>query len=188
MKSSCTCFTCDSVICGYHIYKDIWEASSGQVFPCLRESGNAFDPFAVSVMRHSDIIGHVPKKISATCSLFLRNSGSIEFTVTGSRQFLRDLTQGGLETPCQLKFKGHKKYIEKVQNLIELSESVVDTKASSTSSSPVTAIDNSNSKSESKSLDVVVISDGISHNGKRRKVDDEGNVNDANEVNDDFWL
>ena len=58
--------------------------------------------------------------------------------------------------------------------------------ASGTSSSTVTAIDNSNS--ESKSQDVVVISDGISHNGKRRKVDDEGNVNDASEMNDDLWL
>ena len=86
MESSRACFTCDSVIRGYQIYKDIWEASSGQVFPCLRESGNAFNPFAVSVVRHGDIIDHVPKKIYAACSLFLRNSGSIECTITGSRQ------------------------------------------------------------------------------------------------------
>ena len=35
------------------MYKEIWEASCGQVFPCLREVGNAFDPFAVSVVRDS---------------------------------------------------------------------------------------------------------------------------------------
>ena len=55
------------------MYKEIWEASCGQVFPCLREVGNAFDPFAVSVVRDSDIISHMPRRISATCSLFLRN-------------------------------------------------------------------------------------------------------------------
>ena len=97
------------------MYKEIWEASCGQVFPCLREVGNAFDPFAVSVVRDSDIISHVPRKISATCSLFLRNRGTVKCTVTGTRQFSRDLAQGGLEIPCQLTFEGEKKYIKKVQ-------------------------------------------------------------------------
>lgn len=165
------------------MYKEIWEASCGQVFPCLREVGNAFDPFAVSVVRDSDIIGHVPRKISATCSLFLRNRGTVKCTVTGTRQFSRDLAQGGLEIPCQLTFEGEKKYIEKVQNLIKLS---ADTKASSTSSAPVTATATSSSSTQ----DVVVISDGISDNGKRRKVDDEiqDDVNDGGEMNDDLWL
>ena len=68
------------------MYKEIWEASCGQVFPCLREVGNAFDPFAVSVVRDSDIIGHVPRKISATCSLFLRNRGTVKCTVTEKKR------------------------------------------------------------------------------------------------------
>ena len=76
----------DSVIRGYHVYKEIWEASCGQVFPCLREVGNAFDPFAVSVVRDGDIIGHVPRKISATCSLFLRNRGTVKCTVTEKKR------------------------------------------------------------------------------------------------------
>ena len=121
-------FTCDSVIRGYHMYKEIWEASCRLVFPCLREVGNAFNPFAVSVVRDSDIIGHVPRKISATCSLILRNRSTVKCTVTGTHQFSRDLAQGGLEIPCQLTFEGEKEYIEKVQNLIKLS---ADTKASS---------------------------------------------------------
>ena len=93
------------------MYKEIWEASCGQIFPCLREVGNAFDPFAVSVVRDSDIIGHVPRKISATW----RNRDTVKCSVTGTRQFSRDLAQGGLEIPCQLTFEGEKKYIEKVQ-------------------------------------------------------------------------
>ena len=36
---------------GYHVYKDIWTAVVGEEFPCKRETGNTFDPFAVAVMR-----------------------------------------------------------------------------------------------------------------------------------------
>ena len=53
------------------------EASLGQVFSCLQEVENAFNPFAVSVMRDSDIIGHVPRKISAACSLSKRASSCL---------------------------------------------------------------------------------------------------------------
>jgi len=92
---------------GYHIYKEVWEASLGETMVCAIESENAFDPFAVSVVRDGEIIGHVPRKISAACSLFLRHHGSITCQVTGRRQFSRDLPQGGLEIPCLLTSQGN---------------------------------------------------------------------------------
>ena len=70
------------LIQGYHMYKEIWEVSCGQVYPCLREVGYAFNPFAVSVMKDSDIIGHVSRKSLATCSLFLHNHGTVKCTIT----------------------------------------------------------------------------------------------------------
>ena len=39
----------ESCVRGYHIYKDIWEASVGEELPCQHESGNRADPFAVAV-------------------------------------------------------------------------------------------------------------------------------------------
>ena len=39
--------------------------SHGETFDCVRETGNMFDPFAVAVIRDGEIIGHVPKLISA---------------------------------------------------------------------------------------------------------------------------
>ena len=63
-------------------------------------------------------MGDVPRKISATCSLFLRRNGLITARVTDSRQFSRDLPQGGLEVPCVLKFIGEVKYSEKVKILL----------------------------------------------------------------------
>ena len=60
------------------------------------------DPFAVAVMKNGTIIGHVPRKISSVCSLFLDRNGSITCCVTGHKRYLHDLTQGGIEIPCTL--------------------------------------------------------------------------------------
>ena len=112
-----TSFEYESVIRGYHI-------SHGETFDCVRETGNTFDLFAVAVIRDGEIIGHVPKLISAAASLFLRHSGAIKCKVTGTRQYSRDLPQGGLEIPCQLTFEGSdEKYIRKVKKLLKLSDS-----------------------------------------------------------------
>ena len=61
---------CDGVrVCGgelcsrYHVYKNLWDAIVGEELPC--------EWYAVAVMRRSAIVGHVPRKISAACSLFL---------------------------------------------------------------------------------------------------------------------
>ncbi len=40
-------FVFESCVRGYHVYKDIWEASVGEELPCQRENGNHADPFAV---------------------------------------------------------------------------------------------------------------------------------------------
>ena len=63
------------------------------------------------------IVGHVPRKISAVCYLFLRRSGTISCEVTDRRRYSADLPQGGLEIPCKLIFVGVAKDISKVQKL-----------------------------------------------------------------------
>ena len=83
---------------GYHAYKDIWTAVVGEELPCQREVSNWVDVFAVAVMRGETVVGHVPKKISSVCSLYLRQDGSIVCRVTGSRRYSEDLAQGGLES------------------------------------------------------------------------------------------
>ena len=72
----------------------------GEEPSCRREPTNREDRFAVAVVKDSNIVGHVPKKISSICSLFLRQSGSIICHVTGNRQYSSDLPQGGLEVVC----------------------------------------------------------------------------------------
>ena len=96
---------------GYHVYKDIWEANVGEELECVKERRNEKDRYAVAVVKNDTIIGHLPRKISKVCSLFLRRGGNICCIVTGRRRFSADLPQGGLEIPCTLMFKAcPKKY------------------------------------------------------------------------------
>ena len=105
---------------GYHVYQAIWTAAIGEELLCEREPTNAVDRYAVAVVRNSTIIGHLPRRISKICSLFLRRGGSICCTVSGSRRYSADLPQGGLEIPCNLTFKAKAKEIKKLERCLKL--------------------------------------------------------------------
>ena len=102
------------------MYQNIWTPYINEELVCAIEEGNTHDPYAVAVKKEGQIVGHVPRIISAACSLFLRRSGTISATVTDERQYSRDVPQGGLEVPCVLKFTGELKYIEKIKKLLPL--------------------------------------------------------------------
>ena len=104
---------------GYHVYRSIWTPFVGELLDCARDTGNRHDPYAVKVVNTSrETVGHLPKKISSTCSLFLRKGGTICCKVTGTREYSRDLVQGGVEIPCVVVFKGDKCLLEKVSKLL----------------------------------------------------------------------
>ncbi len=88
---------------GITFNKDIWDAMIGERLPCIREPANQIDRYAVAIKKSDGtIIGHLPKKISKLCSLFLRRGGLIECIVSGRRRNSAYLQQGGLEIPCNL--------------------------------------------------------------------------------------
>ena len=64
------CFSCNSMVRGYHVYKDVWAATDREILQCRRETSNRFDPFAVAVIKDGAVVGHVPRKLSVICSLF----------------------------------------------------------------------------------------------------------------------
>ena len=70
-----TYFEVEAMIRGYHQYKEIWNAVLGEQLQCQRETDNSHDIFAVAVVRSGVVVGHVPRKISSVCSLFLRRGG-----------------------------------------------------------------------------------------------------------------
>lgn len=112
-------FSIEAMVRGYHAYKDIWTAVHGEELLCQREDGNRVDAFAVAVVKDETVVGHVPKKISSVCSLYLRRGGSIVCRVTGPRRYSEDLVQGGLEIPCVLIFEGGAKHTAKAKKLVE---------------------------------------------------------------------
>jgi len=73
-----------------------------------------FDLFAVSVVRASNIIGHMPRKISTACSLLLQTLFSVPLWVADNIQEV--LSKEDLK--CHT-FTGEKQYVMKVEKLIK---------------------------------------------------------------------
>ena len=87
----------------YRVYQNDWIPVLGEVLQCSREVSNVHDLFVVKITKDGTIVGHLPKKISSTCSLFIRKGGIIYCEVTDpNRRYSRDLVQGGLEIPCAI--------------------------------------------------------------------------------------
>ena len=113
------------MIRGYHEYRMIWNNPiAGEELPCYRELGNSHDPYAVAVKKfiagEQKVVGHVPRRISAICSLFIRRGGDIRCQVTGDRRYSSDLLQGGFEIPVVLFFTAAKiNEGQKAKKLIE---------------------------------------------------------------------
>ena len=63
-------------------------------------------------------VGHVPRKISSVCSLFLRRNGVVTIQTTGGRRYSADLPQGGLEIPSTITFEDVEKDVPKLKRLI----------------------------------------------------------------------
>ena len=79
---------------------------------------NTMDHYAVAVIRDDLVVGHLPKKISRICSLFLRRGGTIRVKVIGQRRYSSDLAQGGMEIPCLLLCQVEPKEIKKLIKLL----------------------------------------------------------------------
>ena len=58
-----------SCIRGYHIYKRIWTPTIDEQLDAFRATDNTRDLYAVAVKKSADIVGQIPRKISAGCSI-----------------------------------------------------------------------------------------------------------------------
>ena len=95
-----------SCIRDFHEYQVIWSPALDEELGCSRELNNPNDSYTVSVLKRTQVVGHVLRKISRMCAIFLRNSGIITCTVTGNHRYSHDLPQEGMEIPCVLNFFG----------------------------------------------------------------------------------
>ena len=68
----------DSCVRGHHVSKEFWTPNVGEGLSCQRKEGHPIDLYAVAVKTEAGtVIGHVPRKISAACCLFLSRSDTI---------------------------------------------------------------------------------------------------------------
>ena len=51
------------------------------------------DTYAIAVIKNDNIIDHLPRKISHTCSLFIRRGGNIACQISGTKTYSVDLPQ-----------------------------------------------------------------------------------------------
>ena len=69
----------ESCIQGHHVYSTIWTPVLGELLSSKRELDNAEDQYVVTVCRVNGIvIGHIPKKISFLCAVFIKRDGTIQ--------------------------------------------------------------------------------------------------------------
>ena len=79
-------FSCDSFVCGHHLYKDDWTPTLGEILGCKREPQNEKDLDAVAVIRDGKVVSHLPLIYSRYVSCFLElQPSSISCEVTGKR-------------------------------------------------------------------------------------------------------
>ena len=103
----------DSCLRGHHVYHRIWTPTLGEELRCVIVDSSDKDPYAVAVMKMDDVVGHVPRRISASCSPYLCRGGIINCVITASRHFSADTSQAGLEVLCTMKLKGDPKDVKK---------------------------------------------------------------------------
>ena len=48
---------------GYHVYQERRTPVTGEILSCAREMGNRRDPFAMKIIKSSETVGHLPRKI-----------------------------------------------------------------------------------------------------------------------------
>ena len=57
------------------MYGRVWDAVISEHLTCRREPTNESDRCVVTVLKDGNVIGHLPRKVSRVCSLFLRSPG-----------------------------------------------------------------------------------------------------------------
>ena len=69
--------------------KDLWTPVNKEELVCVQENGNPHELYLVAVKNCSLVVGHVARKSSADCSLFLQ-TGTNAVTVRDSGQYFID--------------------------------------------------------------------------------------------------
>ena len=116
-SSTLPCLQVPSYVRDYHAYKDLWVPVVGEVLHLRRERENAYDSYAVAILRaDGTVIGHVPYNLAPPSSFLARWSSKGTVEITGEK-----VNRGagyGLEIPCIYHLYGPQEFIERLETLI----------------------------------------------------------------------
>ena len=111
-------FSFNSYARGYHTYMKIWNPVDGAVLVCTRETDNPHDNYAVSIIRNSYVVDHVPLGLSKTFSNFLSLPVcTMLCIVTGKR--LNRGAELGPEILVMYQARGHEKALQRLEKTIK---------------------------------------------------------------------
>ena len=113
------CCEVSSFIRGLHSYMNLWTPMPGEVLLLRREPENAYDKYAVAVVKPdgNTTVGHILYILAPIVSPFLSrrfNKGMVE--VTGEKA-----NRGAgysLKVPCIYRLYGPKCYVDRVQDIL----------------------------------------------------------------------
>ena len=110
-------FSFNSYARGYHAYMKNWNPVDGEVLVCTRETDIPHDNYAVSIIRNSYVVCHVPLGLSKTFSNFLSLPASTMLCIVTGKRLNREAGLG-LEIPVMYQARGHKKAIQWLKKTI----------------------------------------------------------------------
>ena len=110
-------FSFNSYARGYHAYMKIWNPVDGAVLVCTRETDNPHDNYAVSIIRNSYVVGHVPLGLSKTFSNFLSLPVSTMLCIVTGKRLNRG-TGLGVEILVMYQARGHEKALQWLEKTI----------------------------------------------------------------------
>ena len=91
-------FKFPSMIHKFHAYEEAWTPSMMIIYiDCTQDASNRYDPLQLLYyIKGEEMVGYVPKKISAPCFLFLRKGSSIQcqLQIKENHCYSEDLPQG----------------------------------------------------------------------------------------------
>ena len=85
----------------------------GEELTGMYELGNAYDEFAVSVLKNDKIVGHVPRQITKEFTALLKSGGTIKIKIIGNPVNTR---KWGIRVPCTYSVCGKQKFVQDIRD------------------------------------------------------------------------
>ena len=107
-------FRFDSFITGHYHYQHIWTPHIGEDLTTAHEPDNAYDEFAVSILKNNDtIVGHTPRQISEHVTALLKSEGTVNVKVVANPIKTR---RRGIRVPCTYIVSGKRTFVQDIKD------------------------------------------------------------------------